>query len=69
MSTQENISFENMLKEYENNSKTKKRMKKLANIEENKISPFVIKGVNEFRKLINQIKDEAKRRRNIFTNI
>lgn len=69
MSTQENISFENMLKEYENNSKTKKRMKKLANIEENKISPFVIKGVNEFRKLINQIKDEAKRRRNILTNI
>ena len=69
MSTQENISFENMHKEYENNSKTKKRMKKLANIEENKISPFVIKGVNEFRKLINQIKDEAKRRRNILTNI
>jgi hypothetical protein len=69
MNAQENISFENMLKEYENNSKTKKQMKKLANIEENKISPFVVKGVNEFRKLINQIKDEAKRRRNIFTNI
>jgi hypothetical protein len=69
MNAQENISFENMLNEYENNSKTKKQMKKLANIEENKISPFVVKGVNEFRKLINQIKDEAKRRRNIFTNI
>ena len=39
-------------------------MKKLANIEENKISPFVMKGVNEFKKLVNQIKDEAERRGN-----
>lgn len=59
MNKQENISFENILKEYENNSKTKKRMKKLANIEENKISSFIVKGVEEFRKLINQIKNEA----------
>lgn len=66
MGRQENISFENMLREYENNSKTKKRMKKLANIEENKISPLVVKGIEEFRKLANRIKDEAKGRRNIF---
>ena len=59
-----NISFETILKEYENNSRTKKRMKKLANIEEGSISPFITKGVNEFKKLINQIKDEAERRRN-----
>ena len=59
-----NISFETILKEYENNSKVKKRMKKLANIEEGSISPFITKGVNEFKKLINQIKDEAERRRN-----
>ena len=39
-------------------------MKKLANIEEGSISPFITKGVNEFKKLINQIKDEAERRRN-----
>jgi hypothetical protein len=61
------ISFENILKEYENKSeerKEKQRMKKLANIEEGKISPLVIQGVNEFKKLINQIKDEAKRRGN-----
>jgi hypothetical protein len=61
------ISFENILKEYENKSeerKEKQRMKKLANIEENKISPFVVKGVNEFKKLVNQIKDEIKGRRN-----
>ena len=49
MHKQENISFENILKDYENNSKTKKRMKKLANIEENKISSFIVKGVEEFR--------------------
>jgi hypothetical protein len=62
-----NISFENILKEYESKSKERKqsqRMKKLANIEENKISPFIMKGVNEFKKLVNQIKDEAKGRRN-----
>jgi hypothetical protein len=62
-----NISFENILKEYENKSegrKEKQRMKKLANIEEGKISPFIIKGIEEFRKLVNQIKDETKRRRN-----
>jgi hypothetical protein len=62
-----NISFENILKEYESKSKERKqsqRMKKLANIEENKISPFVVKGVNEFKKLVNQIKDEIKGRRN-----
>lgn len=64
MGRQENISFENMLREYENNSKTKKRMKKLANIEENKISPLVVKGIEEFRKLANRIKDEVKGRRN-----
>jgi hypothetical protein len=67
-----NISFENILKEYESKSKERKqsqRMKKLANIEENKISPFVVKGVNEFKKLVNQIKDEIKGRRNIFPNI
>ena len=64
MGRQENISFENMLREYENNSKTKKRMKKLANIEENKISPLVVKGIEEFRKLTNRIKDEVKGRRN-----
>jgi hypothetical protein len=59
------ISFENILKEYENKSKErkeKKRIKKLANIKENKISPLVINGVIEFKKLINQIKDEVKRR-------
>ena len=63
----QNISFEHILKEYENKSKEKKqsqRMKKLANIEENKISPFVMKGVKEFKKLVNQIKDEAERRGN-----
>ena len=63
----QNISFEHILKEYENKSKERKqsqRMKKLANIEENKISPFVMKGVNEFKKLVNQIKDEAERRGN-----
>ena len=62
-----NISFENILKEYESKSKERKqsqRMKKLANIEENKISPFVVKGVNEFKKLVNQIKDKIKGRRN-----
>ena len=64
------ISFENILKEYENKSeerKEKQRMKKLANIEEGKISSLVIDGVTEFKKLINQIKDEVKR--NIFPNI
>ena len=64
-----NISFENILKEYESKSKERKqsqRMKKLANIEENKISPFIMKGVNEFKKLVNQIKDEAKGRRRLF---
>ena len=61
-----NISFETILKEYENNSRAKKRMKKLANIEEGSISPFITKGVNEFKKLINQIKDEAERRRRLF---
>jgi hypothetical protein len=63
----QNISFENILKEYENKSKERKqkqRMKKLANIEENKISPFVMKGIEEFKKLVNRIKDEAKGRRN-----
>ena len=57
------ISFENILKEYENKSeerKEKQRMKKLANIEEGKISSLVIDGVTEFKKLINQIKDEVK---------
>jgi hypothetical protein len=61
------ISFENILKEYENKSeerKEKQRMKKLANIEEGKISSLVIDGVIEFKKLINQIKDEVKRRGN-----
>lgn len=60
-----NISFENILKEYESKSKERKekqRMKKLANIKENKISPFIEKGVEEFKKLVNQIKDEASRR-------
>jgi hypothetical protein len=64
-----NISFENILKEYESKSKERKqsqRMKKLANIEENKISPFIMKGVNEFKKLVNQIKDEAQGRRRLF---
>jgi hypothetical protein len=60
MNKQENISFENILKEYENNSKTKKRIRKLANIEENKVSPLVVKGVEEFRKLVNRIKDKNK---------
>jgi len=58
----QNISFEDILREYENKSKERKqnqRMKKLANIEENKISPFIVKGVEEFRKLVNRIKDEA----------
>jgi hypothetical protein len=61
------ISFENILKEYENKSeerKEKQRMKKLANIKEDKISPFIVKGVKEFKNLVNRIKDEAKRRRN-----
>ncbi len=63
----QNISFESILREYETKSKEKKekqRMKKLENIEENKISPFVMKGIEEFKKLVNQIKDEAKGRRN-----
>jgi len=63
------ISFENILKEYENKSKERKekqRIKKLANIKENIISPLVINGVTEFKKLINQIKDEVKRRRRLF---
>jgi len=60
MNKQENISFENILKEYENNSKTKKRIRKLANIEENKVSPLVVKGVEEFKKLVNRIKDKNK---------
>jgi hypothetical protein len=67
MNNKQNISFEDILREYENKSKERKqnqRMKKLANIEENKISSFVIEGISEFKKLINQIKDEAKRRRN-----
>jgi len=61
------ISFENILKEYESKfeeRKEKQRMKKLANIEEGKISSLVIDGVTEFKKLINQIKDEVKRRGN-----
>jgi hypothetical protein len=61
------ISFENILREYENKSKERKekqRIKKLANIEERQISPFIVKGVEEFKKIVNQIKDEAKRRRN-----
>ena len=61
------ISFESILREYENKSeerKGKQRMKKLANIEENKVSSLVINGVTEFKKLINQIKDEVKRRGN-----
>ena len=65
MENSKNISFENILREYESKSKERKlkhRMKKLANIEENKISPFVKKGVEEFKKLVNQIKDEAARR-------
>ena len=62
MENSKNISFENILREYESKSKERKikqRMKKLANIEENKISPFVKKGVEEFKKLVNQIKNEA----------
>ena len=61
------ISFENILKEYESKfeeRKEKQRMKKLANIEKGKISSLVIDGVTEFKKLINQIKDEVKRRGN-----
>lgn len=61
MSKQENISFENMLREYEDNSKTQKLMKKLANIEESKISPFIVEGIKKFKELANQIKDEARR--------
>jgi hypothetical protein len=59
------ISFENILREYESKSKERKekqRIKKLANIKENQISPLVTNGVTEFKKLINQIKDEVKRR-------
>jgi FKBP-type peptidyl-prolyl cis-trans isomerase (trigger factor) len=69
MDTHKNISFENIIKEYENNSKGKKqnqRMKKLANIKETKISPLIIKGIEEFRHLVNQIKNEAKGRRRLF---
>jgi hypothetical protein len=61
------ISFENILREYESKSeerKEKQRIKKLANIKENEISPLVMNGISEFKKLINQIKDEAKRRGN-----
>ena len=57
------ISFENILKEYESKfeeRKEKQRMKKLANIEEGKISSLVIDGVTEFKKLINQIKSNLK---------
>lgn len=67
MDNQKHISFESILREYESKSeerKEKQRMKKLANIKEDKISSFIVKGVEEFRNLVNRIKDEAKGRRN-----
>jgi hypothetical protein len=67
MDNNENISFENILREYESKrteKKQKQRLKKLANINENGISPFVVKGVEEFKKLINQIKNEIESKRN-----
>lgn len=72
MEKQKLFSFESILREYEINSKEKKqnhRMKKLANIKEDitspPIRPFVKEAVNKFRKLIDQIIDEANERRGI----
>jgi hypothetical protein len=58
MNNKQNISFEDILKEYEKNKNT------LPKNKNKKISPFIIKAVEEFKKLVNQIKEEVKGKEN-----
>jgi hypothetical protein len=61
------ISFENLMKEYENNSelrKSKNKLKELAGIDTTQISPKINQGLKEFEELINKASDEIERRRN-----
>ena len=54
----QNVSFEHILKEYEKNKTT------LPKGKNKKISPFIIEAVEKFKKLVEQIKEEAKGKKN-----
>ena len=65
MENKDNISFEAMFKQHEDESKDKKRMNKLAGIKkEGKISPRVTKAIEELELFVNKVIKEINGREN-----